>query len=96
MLQVIAGIGSLMSARTIQTQHLVAEGAPPELSHNAYVRIGSLVAVFAVSIPLAFVIGQYTYIWWSLSPVLMRLWFFVAARRRQAPKSVAPGSQASA
>ncbi|WP_295695983.1 TMEM175 family protein [Lapillicoccus sp.] len=93
-LQVIAGLASLMSARTMQTQHLVAEGAPTELFHNSYVRIGSLVVVFALSIPLAFVLGEYTYIGWSLAPVVMRLWFFVAARRRPAPKSPAPSSPA--
>ncbi|MEP6799919.1 MAG: TMEM175 family protein [Lapillicoccus sp.] len=80
-LQVLAGVGALMSARVMQRDDLVDDGAPPEFLHNAYVRIGALVISFAVSIPAAFLIGQWAYLVWSVSPLVMRVWFAISARR---------------
>ena len=82
-LQVIAGVGALMCARTMEREDLVEQGSPPDLFHNAYIRIGALVACFAVSIPAAFVIGPWAYVVWSASPLVMRLWFGLSGRRRR-------------
>ncbi len=83
-LQVVAGLGALMCARTMEREDLVEEGSPPDLFHNAYIRIGALVVCFAVSIPMAFFVGPWAYVAWSASPLVMRLWFAHSRRRRRA------------
>lgn len=82
LLQVLACIGSLMSARVMQRDHLLEEGAPADHLRNAYTRVGALGLTFAVSIPLAFLLGQVVYAVWSLSPLVMRLAFAIDRRRR--------------
>lgn len=91
LLQVVAGAGALMSARVMERDELVDEGAPPDLFHNAYIRIGALVVAFGISIPLAFVVGQFAYVIWSISPLIMRVGFMATARRRPAPEPTPRG-----
>ncbi len=79
LVQVVAGVGFLMTALTMRREGLIEPGAPPELVTHSLTRILALVVVFGVSIPIAFVIGQWAYVVWSIGQPL----FFAVLRLRR-------------
>lgn len=68
-----------MTALTMRREALIEPGAPPELVAHNIMRILALVVVFGVSIPVAFVIGQWAYLVWSTGQPL----FFAVLRLRR-------------
>ncbi len=87
--QVVAGLGFLMTALTMRREGVVDAGAPQGVVGHSITRILGLIVVFGLSIPFAFVFGQWAYFVWGFGQpvyfVLLRL-----SRRRTTPREEEP------
>lgn len=83
--QVVALTLFLLMARQIQRHHLYRADTPPELFGGVYRGLGTMIAAFAVSIPVAFV-THWSYACWIVIPLVAGLLFRL--RRRSATEAV--------
>ncbi|WIY07305.1 TMEM175 family protein [Amycolatopsis mongoliensis] len=74
LVQVIALALFLMMTRQIQRHRLHCADIPPELFGEVYRGLGTMIAAFAVSIPVAFV-TQWAYACWIVIPLAGNLLF---------------------
>ena len=66
--QAFAGLSFLAILWGIRRHDLLREGSPPRLIRSSAARLGGLVAVFLLSIPLAWV-TEYAYFFWFAIPL---------------------------
>jgi len=66
--QALAGIAFYVMVRLIERDDLLDGTAPPEILHNGCLRAAALAGNFLVSIPLAFVLGSWSYLVWMAIP----------------------------
>ncbi|MCR6488240.1 TMEM175 family protein [Amycolatopsis sp. OK19-0408] len=87
LVQVVALSLLLLMAGRIQRRHLYRVDTPPELFGGVYHGLGTMIAAFAVSIPVAFA-TKWAYACWVVIPLLGAL--LLRLRRRSATGAATP------
>ena len=81
LVQAVAALTFVLAQRYLERERLLAPETPPDLLQLARVRHVVLMALFGVSIPLAFWVHAWAFLAWSLIPMARRV-VKVLVRRR--------------
>jgi uncharacterized membrane protein len=73
LLQIIASACLLLMSREIARGNLLRPDAPESVRHPDHVASLSVIIAFLVSIPVAFVVGGWTFAQWGAAPLLSRV-----------------------
>jgi uncharacterized membrane protein len=83
--QALAGLFFLLAVRALAGNGDLNELAPPELMANSYQRLGSVILMFVISIPIS-LFTHYAYLCWIAIPFVGML-FRRLTTRRAMPRS---------
>jgi uncharacterized membrane protein len=78
--QALAGVFFLLAVRALAGNGDLNEQAPPELLANSYQRLGSVILMFVISIPISF-FTNYAYLCWIAIPFVGMLARRLTTRR---------------
>jgi uncharacterized membrane protein len=84
LIQVATILTFVLMARHITGAGLLRPGKPPPTAPDRMAGLVGLIGMFAISIPVAFAVGQWAYLCWVASPLVGR---YVRERYRQAHRA---------